>query len=1742
MHKHLLNALFIAFLTFFSSVADAQTDGCCDNCPLPLPQLESGDILLTISGAANNDLSNPNQGVCGVTLHFTHEWIGDLRLVLYSPAGDSVTLIGPINTDCGETDGSEWDITFVPCNATANPDPLHNPTFDGQEVWGINGNFTGSYYPHSGCLEDFNTGPVTGTWTLHWVDGLDLDVGTFLDYDIQFCDPTGVTCTTCLADGGDVNTTAAITECFGSPVLALSMSPVYTPQAPPDPASYGYTFLIVDQATNSIIAMDPTADMTTLPPGQYSVCGLSYLLDDANVLPTLIGMDYNAFVAALSSATPPLCGDLSANCRPVTITSGPPDVTTDSTICFGEYVIWGGQQIYTTGTYTQIEQDINTGCSYNHILNLTVIDPIFPSFNPVGPLCQGDPPVNLPFTSLEGITGYWDFNPFDPSAVSPGDITINFTPDPGQCAQPTQMTITVTPGVTPTFAQVGPLCESDGPVMLPTTSNEGITGSWDVNPFDPAAGTSTVTFTPDAGQCAQPTQMTITVTPAVTPTFAQVGPLCESDGPVMLPTTSNEGITGSWDVNPFDPAAGTSTVTFTPDAGQCAQPTQMTIDVNPLPAINISAVSPLCATDAPITLTATPAGGTFSGNGVTGTNFDPSLAGPGMHTITYDYTDPNTGCSNSGNITIEVQDCGCANPPVVDAGADQSACADAASFNLTATVTNAPGGSWSGGAGVFTPDANSLTVTYVPDAAEIAAGSVTLTFTSEDPDGAGPCLPASDDVVLTINALPVVSAGSYGPLCLNDAAISLTGSPAGGTFSGPGVSNGMFDPALVGSAGMITITYDYTDPQTGCSNSATTTIEVQDCGCANPPVVDAGADQSACADAASFNLTATVTNAPGGSWSGGAGVFTPDANSLTVTYVPDAAEIAAGSVTLMFTSEDPDGAGPCSAASDDVVLTMTKVAISDVTMSNGGQVDCAGNPVTLTAITTGTGTLSMHWEDDSGTVISSTAQANVGTAGDYTFVLSNSDGCQADTTVTVGSLSGITVDIAVNGSITCYQPTTDLVGSASTPNGTYVWQLPDGTTLNDAATITVGQGGDYTLTVTDPVTNCVGSKTVFVVEETDMPVVTLASDTLSCLDTLATITATGNGTYAYDWTYPDSVTTATGPALANVSQAGLYQLQVTDTNNGCVLDTTVLLAADTVRPNLTATGNSITCDQPAAQLFAFSTTPGVSFEWNGPNNYKTNDPNPVVQEPGNYLLKAFGPNGCVSEDTVLVAIDTVSPPMEAGTSDTIDCVNQTALLVAVTPSSIVDFTWYSPNGQMLGQGDSIAVDAPGTYTVVGTDQNSGCTSEDDVVVNADLEVPVVTLTVNGVVNCYGNPVQAVLNSDQPLDSVSWTGQGIQMENQMTVALSDPGLYHVFFTGENGCTGQSDFMVDADTTAPVAHAVSKFMVTCATDQGFLGVDGSSTGSQIQYLWTATGQGQIVSGDSTATPSVRGTGLYQLLVTNVENGCTATDSVEVESDGNTPTDIVYNALPVRCYGMANGSIIVNDVVGGAEPYLYKINDEAFTTERVFSPLAPGTYAVVIQDANGCTLERQVTIDEPDSLTVDLGADLIVKQGDQVTVIAQVDNPGILQSLVWNDIFDSTCVNNDFCFEQTFVPEKSVTLRVTLIDTAGCKAEDFVRIFVDDDPEVYAPNVFSPNADGSNDLFTVYHGRAVDRVFDLDVFDRWGNMVYHLDEVDGVHGWDGTHRGKTMPAGVYIYQFKVLLPDGKVKLYKGDVTLLR
>ena len=291
----------------------------------------------------------------------------------------------------------------------------------------------------------------------------------------------------------------------------------------------------------------------------------------------------------------------------------------------------------------------SAGTAFGNQISFTTLGiQITPTFATIGPLCQNSSPPALPLSSTNtpAITGTW--NPATINSINVGTTSYTFTPSAGQNASTTTFSIKINAVVTPTFAVIGPFCLNNTAPALPSTSTNGITGTWNPALISTATmGTRTLTFTPSSGQCASVATIDYTVTSNITPTFAVIGPLCQNSTAPTLASASTNGISGTWSPATISTAtSGTTTYTFTPNAGQCATSVTLGIMITNSITPAFSAIGPLNQTSTPPLLPLT------STNGITG-SWSPSTISTSLTgTITYTFS-PNAGqCATAATIDI----------------------------------------------------------------------------------------------------------------------------------------------------------------------------------------------------------------------------------------------------------------------------------------------------------------------------------------------------------------------------------------------------------------------------------------------------------------------------------------------------------------------------------------------------------------------------------------------------------------------------------------------------------------------------------------------------------------------------------------------------------------------------------------------------------------------------------------------------------------------------------------------------------------------------------------------------------------------------------------------------------------------------------------------------------------------------------------------------------------------------------
>jgi gliding motility-associated-like protein len=187
--------------------------------------------------------------------------------------------------------------------------------------------------------------------------------------------------------------------------------------------------------------------------------------------------------------------------------------------------------------------------------------------------------------------------------------------------------------------------------------------------------------------------------------------------------------------------------------------------------------------------------------------------------------------------------------------------------------------------------------------------------------------------------------------------------------------------------------------------------------------------------------------------------------------------------------------------------------------------------------------------------------------------------------------------------------------------------------------------------------------------------------------------------------------------------------------------------------------------------------------------------------------------------------------------------------------------------------------------------------------------------------------------------------------------------------------------------------------------------------------------------------------------------------------------------------------------------------------------------------------VKVLQPDSLKIDLGTDITLLYGDSVVLTPK--SPFQMTKIRWTPKASLSC---DTCQFVIAKPKTTTTYRVSVWDENGCIATDDIQLIINKIRRVFIPTAFSPNVDGTNDLFRIFLGDETVKVNYFRVYDRWGTLVYEdlnftrAESQDQKRGWDGFYKGQQLNSGVFIYHAQVEFTDGEVKNYIGDVMLMQ
>lgn len=331
--------------------------------------------------------------------------------------------------------------------------------------------------------------------------------------------------------------------------------------------------------------------------------------------------------------------------------------------------------------------------------------------------------------------------------------------------------------------------------------------------------------------------------------------------------------------------------------------------------------------------------------------------------------------------------------------------------------------------------------------------------------------------------------------------------------------------------------------------------------------------------------------------------------------------------------------------------------------------------------------------------------------------------------------------------------------------------------------------------------------------------------------------------------------------------------------------------------------------------------------------------------------------------------------------------------------------------------------------------------------------------------------------------------------------------------------------------PIVTILPGELVVCLGNSVSLEATGA-----IAYQWSSEA-GDNISRNAVLQIHPTETAYYSVTGTN-EYHCSSRDSVLLTVAK--PFVIAAPQDPFVCAGAA-----VELKVTGASSYQWiNLTDglsNAASDHPMASPAASSLYTVVGYDAYNCfTDTASVNVRVISLPAVQAPADMNLLTGDKVTLLATASADVV--SYTWSPAATLSCAT---CAAPVAAPKSNGDYLVTVANAFGCKATDTVNITLTcAQDRVHIPNAFSPNNNGTNDMFYIM-GRGVRTIETMRIFNRWGQLIFeakNIDINDRSKGWNGYANGTPAQTGLYIYQAELICDTGEHFSRQGTVMLLR
>jgi gliding motility-associated-like protein len=644
----------------------------------------------------------------------------------------------------------------------------------------------------------------------------------------------------------------------------------------------------------------------------------------------------------------------------------------------------------------------------------------------------------------------------------------------------------------------------------------------------------------------------------------------------------------------------------------------------------------------------------------------------------------------------------------------------------------------------------------------------------------------------------------------------------------------------------------------------------------------------------------------------------------------------------------------------------------------------------------------------------------------------------------------------------------------------------------------------------------------------------------------------------YRWEFGDGASYTSfnaGPPQHVYPNAGTYtpKLIVTDAL-GCKdsLSLGGMIVATSPEANF-VTADTLTCLGSTVNFTNTTTPQNYTSTWEFGDGAMSTQQNPshVYADTGTYnvRLRIVDGVGCADTLTIFHYVRIEETNASFSVSDSLG--GCTPFEVRFTNTS--DF--YSSSAWDLGNGNSTAqhpvqvYNTPGSYTIqlVATGRG-GCTDTATRTIQI-FDASATTFSYTPFTGCTPLPLTATVNSPADLDFTWDFGDGTILT---TTAANTVHTYQVFgnyvpkllLTDSGNCLIP---LIGADTVRIVgANAKFGWDKTVFCDSGTVAFTDSSTFNDpvTSYSWNFGDGGTSSASSPSHTYTTPGNYPVSLIV-QTQQACVDTfridslikvvesPSISVQSD----TVICQNDF-VTYVGFFNRPDTSTvrwswQFPNGASSALQQPAVQQFT--------AAGNFLVqtIATNSTGCadTVSRRLLVHPLPAVTIP--SPQVAPLATPVQLPASYTNN--IASYAWSPAAGLTCTD---CPQPVASPKFNTLYTVNVVDDNGCRNAGKVQVIVFcPGANVFVPNTFSPNGDGSNDVFYV-RGRGLNRVKSLRIYNRWGELVFEKINFavnDASAGWDGSYRGKRLSADVYVYQVDVYCDNSESIRFDGSISLI-